>query len=58
MDLPHEKIKLQRAQMYSPLINPFLANGPILYPLKTPEDQIFSGVFRGGIKWEHLSEMG
>ena len=41
-----------------PLINPFLANGPILYPLKTPEDQIFSGVFRGGIKWEHLPEMG
>ena len=26
--------------------NPFLANVPILYPLKTPENQRFSGVFR------------
>ena len=25
----------------------FLANVPILYPLKTPENQWFSGVFRG-----------
>ena len=29
------------------LINPFLANVPILYTLKTPENQRFSGVFRG-----------
>ena len=28
-------------------INPFLANVYILYPLKTPENQRFSGVFRG-----------
>ena len=28
-------------------INPFLANVPILYPLKTPENLWFSGVFRG-----------
>ena len=28
-------------------INPFLANVSILYPLKTPEDLCFSGVFRG-----------
>ena len=28
-------------------INPFLANIPILYSLKTPENQSFSGVFRG-----------
>ena len=28
-------------------INPFLANVPILYPLKAPENQRFSGVFRG-----------
>ena len=28
-------------------VNPFLANAPILYPLKTPENQSFSGVFRG-----------
>ena len=28
-------------------INPFLANVPILYPLKTPENQRFSGVFKG-----------
>ena len=27
--------------------NPFLANVPILYPLKTPQNQGFSGVFRG-----------
>ena len=29
------------------LVNPFLANVPILYPLKTPENQRFSDVFRG-----------
>ena len=29
------------------MVNPFLANVPILYPLKTPENQKFSGVFRG-----------
>ena len=28
-------------------IDLFLANIPILYPLKTPENQRFSGVFRG-----------
>ena len=28
-------------------INPFLAKVPILYPLKTPENLWFSGVFRG-----------
>ena len=28
-------------------INPFLANAPILYPLKTPENERFSDVFRG-----------
>ena len=28
-------------------INPFLANVPILYPLKTPENRRFSDVFRG-----------
>ena len=27
--------------------NPFLANVPILYPLKTPENLWFSSVFRG-----------
>ena len=32
----------------APFINPFLANAPILcIPLKTPENQRFSGVFRG-----------
>ena len=30
--------------------NLFLANGPILYPLKT--------VVSGGIKWEHWPEIG
>ena len=29
------------------IFNPFLANGPILYPLETPQNQRFSGVFRG-----------
>ena len=29
------------------LINPFLANVPISYPLKTLENLWFSGVFRG-----------
>ena len=28
------------------VINPFLANVPILYPLKTPESLWFSGLFR------------
>ena len=30
-----------------PHFNQFLANVPILYPLKTPENQRFSYVFRG-----------
>ena len=29
------------------IINSFLANIPILYPLKTPENLWFSGVFWG-----------
>ena len=29
------------------VLNPFLANVPILYPLRTPENFWFSGVFRG-----------
>ena len=29
------------------LLNLFPANVPILYPLKTPENQRFSGIFRG-----------
>ena len=32
-------------------INPFLARAPILYPLKTPENQIIFGVFRGYKIW-------
>ena len=36
-------------------INPFQANVPILYPLKSPENLWFSGVFKG-IKWEHWPE--
>ena len=36
------------------IINSFLANIPILYPLKTPENLWFSG----GIKCEHWPEMG
>ena len=33
--------------MRASVFNPFLANFPILYPLKTPENLCFSGVFRG-----------
>ena len=29
------------------MINPFLANNLFLYPLKTAENQMFSGVFKG-----------
>ena len=29
------------------IFNSFLANAPILYPLKIPENQRFSGIFRG-----------
>ena len=28
-------------------LNPFLADDPILYPLKTPQKLYFSGVFKG-----------
>ena len=42
-------------------INPFLANVPILYPLKTPENLWFSGVFRrykmGTLVRNELNEM-
>ena len=37
--------------------NPFLANLPVLYPLKTSENLWFSGVFRG-MKWDHWPEIG
>ena len=36
--------------------NQILANIPILYPVKIPESQRFSGVSRG-IKWKHLPEV-
>ena len=39
------------------VVNPFLANAPILYPVKTLENLVFL-VFSGGIKGEHLPEMG
>ena len=38
--------------------NPLLANVPILYPLKTPKNQKFSGVFRGGYKMAKLARNG
>ena len=38
------------------LLNPFLANVPILYPLKPAKNQRFL-VFLGGIKWEHWPKM-
>ena len=34
------------------LVDSFLANVPILYPLKTPEN-----LFTGDTKYEHYSEM-
>ena len=37
-------------------IDPFLANVPILYPLKHQKTFGFL-VFSGGIKWEHWPEM-
>ena len=36
---------------------PFLANVPILFPRKSPENQRFSGVFSRYIEWEHWQEM-
>ena len=39
------------------MFNPFLVNAPISYPMKTVENLSFSGVFKGGIKWENWSKM-
>ena len=39
---------------YKHRVNPFLANVPILYHLKTKSFLVFSG----GIKWEHWPEIG
>ena len=39
------------------VFKPFLVYVPILYPLKTSENQRLL-VFSGGIKWDHWSEMG
>ena len=38
-------------------LNLFLVNVPILYPLKTPDNLWFPGVYKG-YKMEHWSEMG
>ena len=43
--------------LVSQSINPFLANIPISYPLKTPENLWLSGVFRGN-KMGTLSRNG
>ena len=45
------------SQCSTSLVNPFMANVPILYPLKTPQNQKFFGVFRG-FKLEHWPEIG
>lgn len=37
---------IKKLVMKADLINPFLADGPILYLLKTPKNQCFVGVFR------------
>ena len=47
-------ILLKNKKLMKVDFNPFLANVPILYPLKTPENLWFSG----GIKWEHWPETG
>ena len=39
------------------VFNPFLANAPILYLLKTQENLCFSGIFRG-CKTGHWSKIG
>ena len=39
------------------VINPFMANVPVLYTLKTPENLWFSGVFRE-YKMEILARIG
>ena len=38
--------------------NPFQANVPFLYPLKTSDNLWFSDVFRGGIEKNYWHEMG
>ena len=43
------------SRCFSVDINPFLTNIPILYPLKIPENQRFSGDFRG-YKMEALAK--
>ena len=48
---------LRKFRSNSREFNPFLTNVPILYPLKTPENQRFSGVFRG-YKMETLARNG
>ena len=53
-------LKLQFSDVFRSsdfLLNPFLANIPILYPLKTPENQRLSGVFRG-YKMQTLARNG
>ena len=42
-------VALINSEFFSKVIflHPFLANVPTLYPLKTPENQRFSGVLRG-----------
>ena len=41
------------------VINPVMAHAPILYLLKTPENQRWYkiGTFLGGTKWKHWPEM-
>ena len=44
-------------KLFIGILNPFLAYAPLLYPLKTPEKQRPSGVFRG-YKMETLARNG
>ena len=45
--IEYRKIQIFTPKCTSDLLNPFLANIPILYPLKAPENQRLSGVSRG-----------
>ena len=39
--------KISQTHLSESIFNPFLVNVPNLHPLKTPENQRLSGVFRG-----------
>ena len=56
----HQVLRVKKAysRSFTVCFNPFLANVRILYPVKTPENQTYSGVFRECEKCEHGPEIG